>query len=221
MDRIEKFQKENGLVSDGILGKNTFSKMKSVWKIKLNSQLANYLGQVDHETGGFKGGLENLRYSVDRMLIVFKNDFDTNKDRTLSEEEKKKTLSLVGHPDKIANFVYANQNGNGNEASGDGWRYIGAGGLQLTGKRNYELFAKWMGLSKTPTKEEIVDKYYWEVGLFYFKTNNLWKIAEKTDLESITRLSKAINRGNPDSKYLPNGLQDRIERTQHYDKIIK
>jgi predicted chitinase len=76
------------------------------------------------------------------------------------------------------------------------------------------------GFEKTPTKEEIAEKYYWEVGLFYFETNNLWGIASKTDELSITRLSKAINRGNPDSN-APNGLKDRIERTQHYNRIIK
>jgi hypothetical protein len=43
------------------------------------------------------------------------------------------------------------------------------------------------------TKEEIAEKYYWEVGLFYFRTNNLWGIASKTDELSITRL-RAINR---------------------------
>jgi putative chitinase len=209
---------ENGLVPDGILGKNTFSKMKSVWKIKLNTQLANYLGQSDHETGGFQGGLENLNYSKEGLLKIFGKYFTTNQ---AAEPHKAHVNQYARQPEKIANRVYANRMGNGDEASGDGWAHIGAGGLQLTGSRNYELFRKWMGLKEVPTKEEIAEKYYWEVGLFYFEVNNLWAIAAKTNLNSITRLSKAINRGNPDSKHAPHGLKERIERTQHYDKIIK
>jgi hypothetical protein len=58
-----------------------------VFKIKLNAQLANYLKGTPRDWS-FKGGLKNLKYSIDRMLEVFKSDFDTNKDRVLSEVEK-------------------------------------------------------------------------------------------------------------------------------------
>lgn len=219
MDRIEKFQAENGLKPDGDLGKDTFAKMKEVWKISLDEQLANYLGQTDHETGGFKGtGLENLNYSKEGLLSTFGKYFTANQ---AAEPHKAHVNQYARQPEKIANRVYANRMGNGDEASGDGWAKIGAGGLQLTGTRNYELFRKWMGLKKTPTKEEIAEKYYWEVGLFYFEVNNLWKLASKVDLDSITRLSKAINLGNPDHKKIPHGLEDRVEKTKKYSKFIK
>lgn len=220
MSKIQEFQKANGLKPDGIIGKNTLSKMKEVWKIKLDEQLINYLGQVTVESAYFTRSLENTNYSAKRMLEIFKSRFDTNKDRVLSEEEKKKAYSLVGHPDRIANFIYANLNGNGDEASGDGNRYKGASGLQLTSKNNYERFSKWLGLSKTLTAVEVADRYFWEAGLFYFEENKLWALASKIDDVSITKLSKAINLGNPNSKYTPHGLKERIKETKKFAKIL-
>jgi predicted chitinase len=69
---------------------------------------------------------------------------------------KKKSFNTSWTPDKVAIPVYANQNGNGNEASGDGWAHIGAG--VTVNWKEHELFTKWMGLKKTPTKEEIAEK---------------------------------------------------------------
>jgi len=77
-----------------------------------------------------------------------------------------------------------------------------------------------LGLSKTLTAEEVSEKYFWEAGLFYFEINNLWKISKKVDVESITKLSKAINLGNPNSKYTPNHLKERIGATLNFKKII-
>lgn len=221
MSKVIDFQKTNGLVSDGVLGKKTFIKMQEVWKISSHEELANFLGQMAHETGDFKIGLEDLNYSEKRMLEVFKSDFDTNKDKILSPKEREKAISLVGYPDKIANFVYANQGGNGNEISGDGWRNRGAGAIQLTLKDNYKAFTKWKKLDKVPTAEEVATKYYWETGLFFFEINGLWRIAKKIDNDSITKLSKAINLGNQNSTKIPNGLKERIEKTLYYYKLIK
>jgi len=221
MSKISEFQRVNGLLDDGILGKKTFAKMKEIWNIRLDEQLSNFLGQLSHETGEFKLSLENLNYSAKRMLEIFKSDFDTNRDKWLSPKEKEKVLSLIGHPDKIANFVYANQGGNGSEESGDGWKYRGAGSTQLTLKNNYIAFQKWKKLDKSPTAEELATKYYWDTALFFFEINNLWKLAEKIDRNSIIKLSKAINLGNPNSTKIPNGLQDRIDKTINFYNLIK
>jgi hypothetical protein len=74
------------------------------------------------------------------------------------------------------------------------------------------------GFEKDTNQEEIAEKYYWEVGLFYFETNNLGNRIKDTEL-SITRLSKEKQR--KPRQHAPNGLKDRIERTQHYNRIIK
>lgn len=221
MNKIVDFQKDNGLTPDGILGKKTFAKMKELWNISTNESLAHFLGQLSHETGDFKISLENLNYSAKRMLEIFKSDFDINRDKWLSPQEKEKVKELIGNPIKIANFVYSNQGGNGDEASGDGYKYRGAGATQLTLKNNYKAFQKWKKLDKTPTAEELATKYYWDTALFFFETNKLWKFTERMDIESITKLSKAINLGNPNSKVEPNGIKDRIEKTKYYYNLIK
>lgn len=221
MNKIQQFQKQHGLKDDGIIGMRTLTKMKEVWKRDTYEEVINYLGQVYVESDKFTRSLENTNYSAKRLIEVFKKRFDRNRDGWLSPEEKKKIVEIAGNPVKVANFVYANLNGNGDEASGDGSRFKGSAGVQITGKTNYEKFSKWLGLSKTLTAEEVAEKYFWEAGLFYFEINNLWKISKKVDVESITKLSKAINLGNPNSKYTPNHLKERIEATLNFKKLLK
>lgn len=211
MSKIAEFQKKNGLVADGVLGKNTLSKMKEVWKIPTDEKLANFLGQIAHETGVFELDKENLNYSISGLLKIFKKYF-------LTEEIAKK---YANKPILIANKVYANRMGNRDELSGDGWKYRGVGSLQLTGKTNYKDFSNWLNIDKELTTEDIANNYFWESGLYYFSKNKLWDIASKVDDLSIIKLSKAINLGNPNSKATPHGLQDRIEKTKKYYNLIK
>lgn len=221
MKQIIKFQKDNGLVADGVIGMKTLTKMKEVWKRSSLEEVVHYLGQVYVESDKFNRELENLNYSAKRLLEVFKRRFDTNRDKWLSPQEKEKVKELIGSPVKIGSFVYANLNGNGNEASQEGYVFRGSAGLQLTGKRNYERFSKWIGAKKTLTAEEVAKDYFWEAGLFFFEENRLWRFAKKVDIDSITKVSKAINLGNPNSPYQPNHLKERIEATLNFNKILK
>jgi len=210
MSKIADFQKQNGLVADGILGKNTFNKMKELWKIN-DEQLANFLGQTSIESANFTKDKENTNYSEEGLKDFFLKYFPTPQDR----------LNYARQPKKIANRAYANRMGNGNEASGDGYTHRGAGSLQLTGSDNYRDFSKWVGSKIKLTTEEIASKYFWETGLYYFEKNKLWDLAKKVDEQSITKLSKAINLGNENSKKVPNHLKERIENTKKYYTLIK
>ena len=100
----------------------------------INQTVSNYeinnvpmfIAQIGHESGGLTVFIENLHYSADRLLQVFPRYFnDDNVD------------NYDNQPEKIANRIYANRMGNGDEASGDGWKYRGRGAIQLTGKNNY------------------------------------------------------------------------------------
>jgi putative chitinase len=91
-----------------------------------------FIAQVGHECGGFVHMAENLNYSADGLRRIFPRYFPT----------VDLANAYARNPQKIANRVYASRMGNGPESSGDGWRYRGRGYLQLSGKYNYELFAK-------------------------------------------------------------------------------
>lgn len=207
MNHIVDFQKRNGLVADGILGKNTIQKMRCVFGISTDAQMAHFLANIEHETGGFVADTENLNYSASGLLKIFPKYFGVGK-LPASQYERK--------PEAIANVVYANRMGNGNSASGDGWKYRGRGALQLTGKENYKLFSDFVKDIDVINNPDIVaTKYYWESALFYFTRNNLWGLMKGNDLETVRRVRKAVNGGY-------NGLAEVQELfVKYYNMITK
>ncbi len=210
MGVISDFQKKHNLIADGIIGKKTLLKIKEVLKIKTNEELANFIGQCAHESGNFVSVIENLNYSSKSLLATFPKYFTPIT-----------ALKYNRNPEAIANKVYANRMGNGDEASGDGWKHRGMGLIQLTGKNNQYNFADFIKdneIKKDPTI--IATKYPFESAKYFFDSNNLWKYANNVDVDTITKLSKAINLGNPLSSKTPNGLVDRIEKTKKYYNIL-
>jgi putative chitinase len=100
--------------------------------------LAYVLATAYHETGrALQPVTENLNYSAERLLAVFPTRF------TPGEAKR-----YARRPERIANRVYGGRLGNGNEASGDGWRYRGRGLVQITGRSNYAKF----GLEDDPDR---------------------------------------------------------------------
>lgn len=93
------------------------------------ARIAGFVAQCRVESGGFKRLEENLNYRTpSRLVQIFPSRVKTVEDAS--------RLVAVG-PRAIANRVYAHKIGNGDEASGDGWRYRGRGLKQLTGRANY------------------------------------------------------------------------------------
>lgn len=203
LQHIKDFQLRIGATPDGEFGKETLVKAMAFYKIS-KEQCANFFGQCAHESGEFKATTENLNYSAERLMVIFKKYFPT--------------LALANQyarqPQKIANRVYANRMGNGDEASGEGFKYKGNGSLQLTGKSNYKAFSDWVKDPAIMSNPGLVaGKYYFDSALFYFAKNNLWGIASKIGTESITALTRKINGGTT-------GLAHRIEMTHKYFKLL-
>src|SRR3990167_2994459 len=96
---------------------------------------AHFLSQCKHESMNFTKTIENINYSAEGLKNVFKKYFP--------DDDTAKAYERL--PEKIANRVYANRMGNGDENSGDGWKYRGRGYIQLTGKNNYTSFSKAIG----------------------------------------------------------------------------
>lgn len=165
------------------------------------NRVAAFLAQTGHESNGFTVLEENLNYSAAGMAAVWPKRFSTG----VGAKPAPNTLAfkLNRNPEAIANVVYANRMGNGNEASGDGWRYRGRGPLQITGHDNYAAVAKGAGVPldkavefmTTPTGAVVSACWYWS-------GHKLNALADAGDMVAIT---KAINGGTI-------GLADRQTR---------
>jgi len=166
------------------------------YEINTPQRVAAFLAQCAHESGGVVFLKENLNYKAPSLRKVFPKYFQD--DATAS--------AYANKPERIANRVYANRMGNGDESSGDGWRYCGRGLIQLTGKDNYTFFAASLDI---PVEEasEYLQTFEGAVqsACFFWEQNNLNKWADSGDILTLT---KRINGGTI-------GLEDRIKHYEH------
>jgi len=200
---IKAFQNKHGLTADGIIGRNTLLKIKEVVGIPTIEATAHFVGNTYHETGGFKLFEENLNYSAAGLLKIFPKYFNQNT-----------AIQYARNPQAIANIVYANRMGNGNFASGDGYKFRGRGALQTTGKNNYNLLGKYLGVDLLLNPDAVKDKYALESAKFYFDSNKLWSIASTVTDESIRKVRKAVNGGQI-------GILDVSEKVKYFYKLLK
>jgi len=159
---------------------------------------AMFLSQLAHESGNFRFVVENLNYSADALRRVFGKYFPTEE---LANQ-------YARQPERIANLVYANRMGNGDEASGDGWKYRGRGLIQLTGKNNYASFSMQADNNALIEPELVAEpELAVESGGWFWSTNRLNQLSDTGDVKAVTR---RINGGF-------NGLADREAK---YNKLI-
>ena len=153
-------------------------------------RIAGFISNVAHESAGFKFVRENLNYSAASLMRVWSSRFPT------VEIAQRYAMN----PEKIANRAYADRMGNRDEASGDGWKYIGRGLIQLTGKNNYVAYSLACD-NEALQHPEIVEqpKYAAESAGWFWSVNRLNQLA---DAQDITGMCRRINGGL-------NGLDDR------------
>jgi len=201
---LKSLQERAGVAADGAFGPGTMKAAMTLLKLT-PIRAAHFFAQTSHETGGFKAFSENLNYSAQGLQGIFGKYFPG----TLEE-------SYARQPEKIANRVYASRMGNGDEASGDGWKFRGRGALQLTGKANYEAFAKYLGTNEVMENPDLVaTKFAFESAMFFFERNKLWAICDKgINDAAILELTKRINGGT-------HGLEDRKAKTYKYYEYVK
>lgn len=158
-------------------------------EINTSLRQAAFIAQVAHESRGFSRFVENLNYRTERLLDIFGKYF--------TEDEAQE---FARQPEKIANRVYADRLGNGDEDSGDGWRYRGRGFIQLTGKDNYREAGKslHMDLVGQPELAEGLEVSA-RIAAWYWTKRHLNSFADRGQFDTITKL---INGGL-------NGLADR------------
>jgi putative chitinase len=201
---LKSLQEKIGVTADGAFGPGTMKKAMEFYKLT-PVRAAHFFAQTAHETGGFKAFSENLNYSAEGLQGIFGKYFPG----TLEE-------SYAKNPEKIANRVYASRMGNGDEKSGDGYKFRGRGALQLTGKDNYTAFAQYLQKPEIIKNPDLVATVYsFESAMFFFDKNKLWSICDKgINDAAILALTKRINGGT-------HGLEDRNAKTKKYYEYVK
>lgn len=168
-------------------------------------RLSHFLAQCAHESGGFKAVQENLNYSADGLMDIFKKYFPT---KQLAEQYQRK-------PVLIASKVYGNRMGNGNESTKEGYKYRGRGYIQLTGKENYTAFGKAINEDIVNNPDKVATHYPLLSAAWFFTKNGLHKIADRgATRQNITLISKRVNGGTI-------GLEDRIKYFNKFYSLLK
>jgi putative chitinase len=232
---LKEWQSKNGLTADGVAGPITLSKMgieipvvkkeplkldklkghipqnvideigliAEKFNLNTNLRLAHFLAQCSHESGNFKILTENLNYSKDGLMRIFGGYFAGN----LAE-------SYAHQPEKIASRVYGSRMGNGDETTKEGWKYRGAGYIQLTGKDNYRKFGEFIGVDLVSNPELVATKYPLTSAAYFFNSNNLWIICDEGSTDDIvTKVTRRVNGGT-------NGLSHRLQEFKKFISLL-
>lgn len=171
------------------------------YEINTPHRIAAFIAQCGHESGGWRVFSENLNYSAKALDSLFGKYF-AKAGRDSTEYERQ--------PEKIANVIYANRMGNGDTASGEGFKYRGRGPIQLTGKDNYSAFSADMGVNVVDDPDQVANdkKIALMSAIWFWNKNKLNQYADSGDIKTMTR---RINGG-----FI--GLEDRIH---HYEEALK
>lgn len=159
-------------------------------------RIVHFLAQIRHESGNFKLFVENLNYSSPRLLEVFPKYF------TAAQAKQ-----YARNPIAIANRAYANRMGNGNEVTGDGFKYRGRGIVHLTGKKNYQAYKDYseVDVVNNPDLASRVDIAL-DIAGWFWSVNKINALADKDDVVAVTKI---INGGTK-------GLAERIAYVSFY-----
>lgn len=198
------------LVDSKLLCTVTTPELADKWAVALNDtceefgidtpyRIAGFISNVAHESGGFKFVSENLNYSAASLMRVWSSRFPT-----LEIAQR-----YAMNPEKIANRAYADRMGNGDEASGDGWKYRGRGLIQLTGKNNYVAYSLACDNEALQYPDIVAEpKHAAESAGWFWNVNRLNQLA---DAQDVVGMCKRINGGL-------NGLDD---RQMKYSKVME
>lgn len=174
------------------------------------ARMACFLAQTGHESGQFNRLTESLYYKTPaRLVAVWPRRFPN----------EAAAASYVANEEKLANYIYANRMGNGQESSGDGYRFRGRGLIQITGRSNYAEVGKALGVDLLAQPELLIEpKWAALSAAYYWFGHGLNALADDEtgddDLEDFTVITKKINGGTA-------GLKERYALFQAIYPLLK
>lgn len=167
-------------------------------------RVAAYLAQISHESQRLTRVLENLNYTAARLMVVWPRRFPTLASAT----------PYANSPEKLANQVYANRLGNGDPLSGDGWKYRGRGPKQITGKDNYQLMQRLLGLPLLDQPDLLrIPEHGAMAAAAYWDHAGCSALIDAGNFEGVTRAINGGLIGHEDGNDV--GLDDRVELYRH------
>ena len=183
---------------------DSIPEVASKFQINTPLRVAHFLAQCGHESGGFRVTSENLNYSAKGLNGIFRKYFPT----------EASAAAYARQPQKIANKVYANRMANGNEASGDGFRFRGRGYIQLTGRDNYTQFGRAIGVDIPSNPDLVASKYALASAAWFWSKNGLNRLADGGATDAVvTSITRRVNGGTI-------GLADRIKHFKEYHHLL-
>ncbi|WP_234731878.1 glycoside hydrolase family 19 protein [Acidocella facilis] len=160
-------------------------------------RLSAFIGNTAVESGYYQNLVEYMGYSADGLRKTFPHEFKT---KEVAEKYAQK-------PEAIANRAYANRNGNGDEASGDGWKYRGRGVIQVSGRNNYAAFSRFSHIDVVANPDLMAEPQYavWSAVWFW----NLNRLNGYADLHQFEKLASIINGPTPPNNWPQRQLYQR------------
>lgn len=146
-------------------------------------RLAHFMAQVLHESGGLCIIEENLSYRADRLIVVWPKRFPTLEAAKPYEK----------NPEALANKVYGGRKELGNTEPGDGWKFIGRGLLQITGRYAYTTYGTRLGVDLTANPKLAADPA-WSLRIAAEEWSDK-KCNAPADADDIRTITKRINGG--------------------------
>ncbi len=173
-----------------------------IYAVNTLPRTAAFVAQTAHESAQYTRLLESLFYTkASGLMATWPKRFPT----------EASALPYVRNEEKLANFVYASRMGNGDGASGDGFRFRGRGIIQLTGREKYRLTGEALGvdLIGSPELAQTPEIAFKAAGLFW-TSSRLNELADAGDFKTITQ---RINGGQ-------NGAADRLKYFEAAQRVL-
>jgi putative chitinase len=242
-EAVKKFQTDNGLTADGLVGDMTWNKIMGTTPVV--TAPSPVILTTSFKLDKLKGHIPDsviaaipdtaAKFNITNVLrlahFLAQAGHESGQFKATSENLNYSSKGLLGifpryftpalaesyarQPQKIANRVYGGRMGNGVEATGDGFKFRGRGYIQLTGKDNYTQFDKTVPEDILANPDLVSGKYALMSAAWFFDKNKLWAICDKgADQATVTAVTKRVNGGTI-------GLPDRIKHFNEYYNLLK